>query len=252
MTIFQESKKGEVDLSGDDEEAVECMIHYFYYLDYYVSENTADELRRSEKPGGNVKIEQSNYCNVEDPLIATAAANAHVPGVISTLRYSTSTHATQPISSSIGTIPPGTGRQSKECQDRACSGSTGTKPLEDSDSDDNKVNQANRKRTSQLVIHARVYALAEKYDVQGLKTLAFEKFELLLADQCAESDLLEVAEEVYTSTIDSDRGLRNLVLQCFRKRPSLASSSKVQSIIEHIPLLAFDLYRMSWGIPMPT
>ena len=106
--------------------------------------------------------------------------------------------------------------------------------------------------TADLVVHARVYALAEKYGVSGLKALAKEKFEVIVAHRWNQDDFLDAAMEVYTHTIDSDRGLRNVVIQAFRQRPELTSNNDVREVVQELPSLASDLHRMSNGIPVAT
>ncbi|KAL2158848.1 hypothetical protein VTH06DRAFT_4040 [Thermothelomyces fergusii] len=63
-----------------------------------------------------------------------------------------------------------------------------------------------------LSIHAKLYALAEKYDMQTLKTLALEKFKEEVKFHWNTDDFVRAAEEAYTSTLESDRGLRNVVV----------------------------------------
>ena len=78
---------------------------------------------------------------------------------------------------------------------------------------------------SHLVLHTQVYALAEKYDIPSLKQLARSKFEMAMACFYDSPDFADAIEEVYCSTIDSDRGLRDIVLEAFKSHPQLASTS---------------------------
>ncbi len=62
-----------------------------------------------------------------------------------------------------------------------------------------------------LVTHAKAYALAEKYIIDGLKGLALRKFKV--ATESLDVDhFLQATQEVYTSTIEGDRGLRDVVV----------------------------------------
>lgn len=65
-----------------------------------------------------------------------------------------------------------------------------------------------------LAVHARVYAIADKYGVSLLKDLAKEKFASALKNTKV-SDIpsfITAIEIIYTSTLGSDRGLRDCIL----------------------------------------
>ncbi|KAG9983854.1 hypothetical protein KCU78_g21045, partial [Aureobasidium melanogenum] len=103
---------------------------------------------------------------------------------------------------------------------------------------------------SNLLTHTRVYALAEKYDIPALKALAKSKFEMAMACYYDSPEFADAIEEVYCSTIDSDRGLRDVVLQAFRSHPQLASTKDVFNVIKRTPTLAFELWKTERGIPV--
>ncbi|RYC85379.1 hypothetical protein BFJ63_vAg11802 [Fusarium oxysporum f. sp. narcissi] len=66
----------------------------------------------------------------------------------------------------------------------------------------------------QLSLHAKVYALGEKYRIEGLKKVAKGKFESeIQSGNVGIDDFAEAAEEVYTSTVSEDRGLRDVVVK---------------------------------------
>jgi len=98
--------------------------------------------------------------------------------------------------------------------------------------------------------HASRHALAEKYDVPSLKNLAQTKFEMAVTCYHDSSEYADTVEEVYCSTIDTDRGLRDIVPQKFRAHPSLATTQDIYAVIEETPTLALDLYRAERGIPV--
>lgn len=66
---------------------------------------------------------------------------------------------------------------------------------------------------STLMAHACVYAIADKYGVGLLKDLAAAKFSLALENirDADIPDLIAATEVVYTSTLGSDRGLRDCI-----------------------------------------
>jgi hypothetical protein len=55
--------------------------------------------------------------------------------------------------------------------------------------------------------------LPEKYIISSLKGLALSKFKILVLQYQDTNDFLNAVGEVYTSTIDIDRGLRGVVLE---------------------------------------
>src|SRR4051794_17257066 len=63
-----------------------------------------------------------------------------------------------------------------------------------------------------LVIHAKVYTLAEKFLIPGLKALAIRKYKAAASASLGIDDFLQSVQEVYTSTVESDRGLRDIVV----------------------------------------
>ena len=127
-----------------------------------------------------------------------------------------------------------------------------TPPVEmESDSDSEAiVDEEEESEESHLVLHTKVYALAEKYDIPSLKQLARSKFEMAMACFYDSEDFAEAIEEVYCSTIDSDRGLRDIVLEAFKSHPQLASTQDVYHVIKETPSLALELFKVERGIPV--
>lgn len=64
-----------------------------------------------------------------------------------------------------------------------------------------------------LQLHARMYAMADRYGMEDLRQLVREQFENLQRTDYAKDDFATVIREVYTSTPDLDRGLRDLVVK---------------------------------------
>jgi hypothetical protein len=101
-----------------------------------------------------------------------------------------------------------------------------------------------------LLLHTQVYALAEKYDITSLKELAKRKFEMELACYFDSPELAEAIEEVYCSTIDSDRGLRDVVLEAFKAHPELESTQDVYAVVHSTPTLERELWKIQNGLPV--
>ncbi|KAI9711495.1 MAG: hypothetical protein M1820_002058 [Bogoriella megaspora] len=101
-----------------------------------------------------------------------------------------------------------------------------------------------------MVIHAKVYAIADKYDIPGLKDLAKGKFEAQVSKHWDCVEFSDALEEVYCSTVDGNRGLRDIVLQAFRENPRLVMKPEVESAVRDLAPLAFDLYKIASGLPV--
>lgn len=92
-----------------------------------------------------------------------------------------------------------------------------------------------------LTIHAMVYALGEKYDIQGLKALSLEKFKKEARSYWDSDDFLRAVEEVYTSTIDADRGMRDAVVDAIRQHSTVLDKESMQAVVRRVEPLCFDL-----------
>lgn len=93
-----------------------------------------------------------------------------------------------------------------------------------------------------------------RYGITGLKLLARRKYAgQLFEDGHWSSQIAEFADsiiEVYESTVDTDRGLRDLVIQAFREHPELARSKDIELVVRDTPGAAWELFRLGWGLPV--
>ncbi|KAL2158847.1 hypothetical protein VTH06DRAFT_4039 [Thermothelomyces fergusii] len=105
-----------------------------------------------------------------------------------------------------------------------------------------------------LTTHAKVYTLAEKYLIQGLKTLALQKFTSAIASSIDVDDYLEAAQEAYTSTIHDDRGLRDAIVETLYIHADWLDKENVRRVIQNLGALTYDLViymrhrRATWGL----
>ncbi len=100
---------------------------------------------------------------------------------------------------------------------------------------------ASRPSHSDLVVHAKVYALAAKYLISGLKALALRKFEAATQNNWARDDFLDAVQEVYTSTLASDRGLRDAVVKTLYEHRDLLLQESTQGVLKRLDTLTYDL-----------
>lgn len=247
---FREAQTGLIDLSEEDEEAVEHMIHYFYHLDYLVGEDEEEPaspvFRHRAQEALRQRPQKLDLSHIVDPLFAQAAACAPPTPV-------TPTEGVDPLSrtrhdSSVDRSPRATSPKGKTGLRGAGAGSASNSGSEcESEEDEDCEYETDE---SNLLTHTRVYALAEKYDIPALKDLAKSKFEMAMACYYDSPEFADAIEEVYCSTIDNDRGLRDVVLQAFRSHPQLASTQDVFGVIKRTPTLAFELWKTERGIPV--
>jgi hypothetical protein len=91
-----------------------------------------------------------------------------------------------------------------------------------------------------LAIHASVYSIAEKYGIPGLKALALDKFEKEASVHWGTTDFLDAIQEVYTMTVDHDRGMRDAVVKVISSHMELLDRVQVQEVVKNLDL-SFDL-----------
>lgn len=98
-----------------------------------------------------------------------------------------------------------------------------------------------------LTIHASMYALGDKYQVEGLSSLAKEKFECCLHHHAQTEDFIAAVQIAYSTTPDSNRGLRNSVMEAFRThfQTDIASIPGAETKLDSIDELSFLLIK-SW------
>ncbi|KAH3953670.1 hypothetical protein HBI25_106540 [Parastagonospora nodorum] len=98
-----------------------------------------------------------------------------------------------------------------------------------------------------LTIHASMYALGDKYQVEGLSSLAKEKFECCLHHHAQTEDFIAAVQIAYSTTPDSNRGLRNSVMEAFRThfQTDIASIPGAEAKLDSIDELSFLLIK-SW------
>lgn len=89
-----------------------------------------------------------------------------------------------------------------------------------------------------------------RYGIAGLKSLARAKFASQVSHHYESSEFADAIQDVYDSTVDEDRGLRDIVIQAFREHPRLAQRKDVELAVKQTPGLAWELFRVGWGLPV--
>ncbi|RAO73878.1 uncharacterized protein BHQ10_009890 [Talaromyces amestolkiae] len=95
---------------------------------------------------------------------------------------------------------------------------------------------------SSLVVHAKVYALSKKYNINELKALALEKFRVEADQDWDTGDFLLAAKEVYTSTSAADQDIRDAVTTIVYEHPEILDRDETQELIKGLDL-GFDVLK---------
>ncbi len=90
----------------------------------------------------------------------------------------------------------------------------------------------------------------DRYSIMGLKFLAAAKFAAQVSLHFCCEEFAFAAQEVYDNSVGSDRGLRDVIVQAFRAHPELASRKDVEAVAKETPGLAWELFRVGWGLPV--
>ncbi|KAF4961274.1 hypothetical protein FSARC_10221 [Fusarium sarcochroum] len=237
---FSEAINGKIDLPDDDPAAVEMMVHYLYHLDYTpstISTSKVSPAPESETP----------------PYIEADDLNQATPTVFDS----------RPVASFEENTPPPPPLPPPPAMSKKVSKMTKKKkakpvlqpvsPFVNPSQTWGFSNITNSESSSHLCSHAKVYALGEKYGIRGLKALALQKFENEVEHHTESEDFLLAVKELYTSTVDEDRPLRDVVVKTMTKRTSLLNRESVQEVVKSTEL-GFDLLmnltsasRGGWG-----
>ncbi|KAH8728872.1 hypothetical protein GQ44DRAFT_737104 [Phaeosphaeriaceae sp. PMI808] len=96
---------------------------------------------------------------------------------------------------------------------------------------------------SQLLVHSKMYEIGERYDVQGLKELAKEKFRIACDEFWSTSDFPQAAHHAFSSTIADDTGLRTIVCQILANHMELIEKEEVAALLTEFNGLAYGLLK---------
>lgn len=83
-----------------------------------------------------------------------------------------------------------------------------------------------------------------------MKALAKKKYAAQVGVHRESAEFASSLLEVYDGTIETDRGLRDIVISTFRRFPELAQRPGVEEVVRDTPGLAWEMFRMAWGLPV--
>ncbi|KAF4342500.1 amino acid transport gap1 [Fusarium beomiforme] len=259
---FKEAHKGTIDLPDDDAVAVRMMIEYLYHhtyappgskiqreidLDAYISDTEYDDEKERSKMElygaifiGNKRVKKLAE-RPEDKRPTFAQENAALtstPPVTPAPPPPQQPAAPTPSQGMFGPrpapaqTPPFSFGNSAQSQNQPQS--TPSPPPRPPKRPAAPIPPPN------LCLHAKVYALGEKYGIQTLKALALQKFKDEVQFHLGRRDFLQAMREAYTSTVDEDRPLRDAVVRILKDNKFLLKRKPVQTIVQETKL-GFDL-----------
>ena len=96
-----------------------------------------------------------------------------------------------------------------------------------------------------LILHARMYAAAERYGIGGLKALSLDKFKIQLTRHWDAVELAEAIHVVYSSTPPTDKDMREAVADTLGWHGRLLDKPEIEVAILEINGLAYELLKRS-------
>lgn len=92
-----------------------------------------------------------------------------------------------------------------------------------------------------LLIHAKVYELADKYNIVGLKELSKGKFEIGCSAFWDTDTFPVAAQYAFSTTVEEDKGLRDIVIFTIATRPQLIKKPEIQVLLKEFGSLSLGV-----------
>lgn len=131
------------------------------------------------------------------------------------------------------------------------------KPLTELDHHHPKAAASSEPSAPDYSVHVEMYALADKYDIPALGILATAKFDHTCTLNWHPTLFLETIPRVYDSTLESNQGLRTVVLDHVRKHSGAFMADehvkeKVHALFTAIPEFGWGLYSSTYMAKEPA
>jgi len=84
---------------------------------------------------------------------------------------------------------------------------------------------------SQLLNHSKMYVIADKYDVAGLKQLARKNLEFACTYFWNDDAFPIAIDHIFSATVPEDIGMRSIVIQTISKHMALVQKPEIQALI---------------------
>jgi hypothetical protein len=233
LTTRQEAIKNEISLPDDEPKLVQLTLDYLYQLDYDFKAESVNGFAAEENQA------PSGFAEPESPV-------AQAIGIFEDLAVAPAQEETaeDSLRSRCKRSKKKKGRYSLVC-DQASLDAIAFKSAAIKDT-------ANREfEETELEIHAKLYALADKYGIDDLKDLARAKFAEAASKHWNTSSFPSAIQIAYSSMPDSDQGLRDIVIYTISQHMDLMKKSEIEGLVKKINGLAFGLVESAWGLRRP-
>jgi len=84
---------------------------------------------------------------------------------------------------------------------------------------------------SQLLDHSKMYAIADKYDVTGLKELACKSFRRACGYFWNSEAFATVIDHAFSSTVSEDTDLRSIIIQTISAHMAIVRKPEIQALV---------------------
>lgn len=256
------AQDGVLSLKEDDPRAIEMIVRFFYYLDYYTDReeeisqlnghNNGDHLKEEATNGVSIHANGVSDSNDTAADIAPSTPTAEPASLDSfddflpispvkaknkkkKRKKSMAQPQVDPESLATGE-PDGPAPAVQEPPSKPDTSRRWSDMVEDAIEEEQLGTPSVE---TDLVLHARVYALSRKYGIEPLQVLALERFKTDAEKEWASHDFLQAAKEVYTSP-DGDRKIKDVITTIVYEHPGLLDKPENQSVIEGLSL-SYDL-----------
>lgn len=93
----------------------------------------------------------------------------------------------------------------------------------------------------QLLLHAKMYEIGDKYDVVGLKELSKEKFDCACRHFWDDPAFPVAAHHAFSTTVDKDKGLRDIVSKTISSHMELLKKGEIRVLMTEVNGLALGV-----------
>ncbi|KAF2134738.1 hypothetical protein P153DRAFT_362478 [Dothidotthia symphoricarpi CBS 119687] len=213
----KEHEEGKIELPDDDPATIKLLVQYLYEAEYepLLLEIDAQPPRKTLKSSKKGKrSNQSHTCYREEDVF------------LGQWLYSCGTNDKLCAHHTCGRDC------NRNCVDFICELCTPPLPAPDGLAD-------------QLVIHAKMYEIADKYNIMGLKDLVIEKFSKACQRFWNDCAFPIAAHHAFSTTPEHDKGLRDIVSKTIADHMSdLVKKPEIETLLTEFNGLAFGVLKM--------
>lgn len=98
--------------------------------------------------------------------------------------------------------------------------------------------------TNLLVEHTKLYELADKYQIAGLKPLIQGKFRAACQLHWAKPEFVSAVEIAFTTTPDEDKGIRSIVVDTLSAHREIIAKPEMEELMESLNGLAYAVLKL--------